>query len=145
MIRSAGIARLAATGAATAMLWLSPAAAGEQSMPGATVEGVVAIQTPQSFGGGCGARLRCGGQIADACFGVDTLRNAGQIYAVRQLPPVRPSVENRRNGFRVGSSDVSLVFESECRPRAIHLDLLKPKVELQMKYAEMERLAGGSL
>ena len=38
-----GITRLAAVGATTAMLWLSPAAAGDQPVPGATVESVVAI------------------------------------------------------------------------------------------------------
>jgi len=38
-----------------------------------------------------------------------------------------------------------VVFESERRLRTVQLDLLKLKVELQAKYAEMERLAGGSL
>jgi outer membrane protein TolC len=90
-------------------------------------------------------RLRIYGQIADAWFGVDALRNVVQIYASRQLPPARSSVDNARNGFQAGSSDISLVFESERRLRAVQLDLLKLKVELQTKYAEMERLAGGSL
>jgi outer membrane protein, heavy metal efflux system len=90
-------------------------------------------------------RLRIDGQIADAWFGVDALRKVVQIYASRQLPPARSSVDNARNGFRAGSSDISLVFESEQRLRAVQLDLLKLKVELQAKYAEMERLAGGSL
>jgi len=43
VIRSVGITRLAAIGATTALLWLSPAAAGDQAVPGATVESVVAI------------------------------------------------------------------------------------------------------
>src|SRR6202166_3968593 len=90
-------------------------------------------------------RLRIDGQIADAWFGVDALRKVVQIYASRQLPPAPSSVDNARNGFRAGSSDISLVFESERRLRAVQLDLLKLKVELQTKYAEMERLAGGSL
>jgi hypothetical protein len=34
---------LAAIGATTALLWLSPAEAGDRSLPGATVESVVAI------------------------------------------------------------------------------------------------------
>lgn len=76
MIRSVGITRLAAIGATTAVLWLSPAAAGDQTMPGATVESVVAV---------------------------------------------------------------------ERRLRAVQLDLSKLKVELRTRYAEMERLAGGSL
>jgi outer membrane protein, heavy metal efflux system len=90
-------------------------------------------------------RLRIDGQIAEAWFSVDALRKVIQIYASRQLPPSRSSVENARNGFQAGSSDLSTVFESERRLRTVQLDLLKLKVELQAKYAEMERLAGGSL
>lgn len=90
-------------------------------------------------------RLRIDGQIADAWFAVDALRKVVQIYTSRQLPPARSSVDNARNGFQAGSSDIALVFESERRLRAVQLDLLKLKVELQAKHAEMERLAGGSL
>jgi outer membrane protein TolC len=90
-------------------------------------------------------RLRIDGQIADAWFGVDALRKVVQIYATRQLPPARSSVDNARNGFQAGTSDLASVFESERRLRAVQLDLLKLKVELQTKYAEIERLAGGSL
>jgi outer membrane protein TolC len=90
-------------------------------------------------------RLRIDGQIADAWFGVDALRKVVQIYTTRQLPPARSSVDNARNGFQAGTSDLSSVFESERRLRAVQLDLLKLKVELQTKYADMERLAGGSL
>jgi hypothetical protein len=43
VIRSAGITRLAAIGATTAVLWLSPAKAADQPLPGATVESVIAI------------------------------------------------------------------------------------------------------
>ncbi|MGH6712087.1 MAG: TolC family protein [Bradyrhizobium sp.] len=90
-------------------------------------------------------RLRIDGQIADAWFSVDALRKVVQIYVSRQLPPARSSVDNARNGFQAGSSDLSSVFESERRLRTVQLDLLRLKVELQTKYAEMERLAGGSL
>lgn len=90
-------------------------------------------------------RLRIDGQIADAWFAVDALRKVVQIYTSRQLPPARSSVDNARNGLQAGSSDIALVFESERRLRTVQLDLLKLKVELQAKYAEMERLAGGSL
>ena len=90
-------------------------------------------------------RLRIDGQIADAWFSVDALRKVVQIYTSRQLPPARSSVDNARNGFQAGTSDLSSVFESERRLRAVQLDLLKLRVELQTKYAEMERLAGGSL
>jgi outer membrane protein, heavy metal efflux system len=90
-------------------------------------------------------RLRIDGQIADAWFGVDALRKVVKIYESRQLPPARSSVDNARNGFQAGTSDLASVFESERRLRAVQLDLLKLKVELQTKYAEMERVAGGSL
>jgi outer membrane protein TolC len=90
-------------------------------------------------------RLRIDGQVADAWFAVDALRKVVQIYATRQLPPARSSVENARNAFQAGSSDIALLFEAERRLRSVQLDLLKLKVELQTKFAEMERLAGGSL
>ena len=90
-------------------------------------------------------RLRVDGDIADAWFGFDALRKVVQIYVSRQLPPSRSSVDNARNGFQAGSSDLATVFESERRLRTVQLELLKLKVELQTKYAEMERLAGGSL
>ncbi len=90
-------------------------------------------------------RLRVDGQVADAWFGVDALRKVVQIYASRQLPAARASVDTARNGFQAGTTDLFFVFEAERRLRAVQLDLLKLKVELQTKYAEMERLAGGSL
>lgn len=90
-------------------------------------------------------RLRIDGQIADSWFSVEALRKVVQIYATRLLPPARSSVDNARNGFQAGSTDLSAVFESERRLRSVQLDLLKLKVELQTKYADMERLAGGSI
>jgi len=90
-------------------------------------------------------RLRIDGQIADAWFGVEALRKVVQIYASRQVPAARASLDTARNGFQAGSTDLFFVFEAERRLRTVQLDLLKLKVELQTKYAEMERLAGGSL
>ena len=43
MTRVGGIVCWAALGATTVLLWLSPAAAGDQTLPGATVESVVAV------------------------------------------------------------------------------------------------------
>ena len=99
MIRSVGIMRLAAIGATTAVLWLSPAAAGDQTLPGATAESVVAIAK------------RLNPTVAAASLDFDA--------AVH----------------KIGTAGVL----------ADPVDLLKLKVELQTKYAEMERLAGGSL
>lgn len=90
-------------------------------------------------------RLRVDGQVADAWFSVDALRKVVQIYTSRQLPPARSSVDNARNGFQAGATDLFFVFEAERRLRAVQLDLLKLKVELQTKYAELERLSGGAL
>ncbi len=92
-----------------------------------------------------GFRLQIDSEVAAAWFGVDAPHAVVQIYASRQLLPARSSVDNARNGFQVDSSDISSVFESERRLRAVQLDLLNPKVELQTKCAGMERLAGGSL
>ncbi len=90
-------------------------------------------------------RLRIDGQVADAWFSVDALRKVVQIYASRQVPAARASLDTARNGFQAGTTDLFFVFEAERRLRTVQLDLLKLKVELQMKFAEMERLAGGSL
>jgi HlyD family secretion protein/outer membrane efflux protein len=84
-------------------------------------------------------RLRIDGQIADTWFGVDALRKVVQIYILHQLPPAGSSVDNARSGFQSGSTDLFFVLEAERRLRAVQLDLLKLKVELQTKYAEIER------
>lgn len=90
-------------------------------------------------------RLRIDGQVADAWFGVEALRKVVQIYASRQIPAARTSVDTARSGFQAGTTDLFFVFEAERRLRTVQLDLLRLKVELQTKYAEMERVAGGSL
>ncbi len=90
-------------------------------------------------------RLRIDGQVADAWYAVDALRKVVQIYASRQIPAARTSLDTARNGFQAGTTDLFFVFEAERRLRAVQIDLLKLKVELQTKSAEMERLAGGSL
>lgn len=54
-------------------------------------------------------RLRIDGQIAEAWFCVDALRKVVQIYESRQLPPARSSVDNARNAFLAGSTDLFFV------------------------------------
>ena len=90
-------------------------------------------------------RIQIDGEVADAWYGFDALRKTVQIYSARQLPAARASVDNARDGFQAGTTDLSVVFEAERRLRTVQLDLLKLKVELQTKYAVLERLAGGSL
>lgn len=133
MIRPIGIANVAALGAITAALWLSPAAAADQGPPGATVGSVVAITK------------RFNPTVADAWFGVDALRKVVQIHVSRQLPLARSSVDSARNGFQAGSKDLFFVFEAERRLSAVRPDPPNLKVELQAKYAALERLAGGVL
>lgn len=133
MTRSIGIANVAALGAITAVLWLSPASAGDQSLPGAKVESVVVIAK------------RLNPTVVDVWFGVDALRKVVQIYVSRQLPPARSSVDNARNGFQAGSTDLFFGFEAKRRLSAVQFDRPKLKVELQAKYAELGRLAGGAL
>jgi cobalt-zinc-cadmium efflux system outer membrane protein len=90
-------------------------------------------------------RLRIEGDIADVWFGLDAVQKAIRIYEQRQLPPARLSVETARAGFQAGTTDLAVVLETERRLRTFQLELLKLKVEQQAKYAELERLAGGSL
>lgn len=90
-------------------------------------------------------RIRLDGDVADAWFGFDAVRKAIRIYERRQLPPARLSVETARTGFAAGTTDLSAVLEAERRLRLVQLELLKLEVERQAKYAELERLAGGSL
>lgn len=90
-------------------------------------------------------RIRLDGDVAEAWFGLEAVRKAIRIYERRQLPPARLSVETARTGFQAGTTDLAAVFEAEKRLRAVELELLALEVEEQGKYAELERLAGGSL
>jgi cobalt-zinc-cadmium efflux system outer membrane protein len=133
VIRLDGIANVAVLGAITAVLWLSPATAADQGPPGATDEHVIVI-------------AEClNPTVADAWFSVDALCKVVQLYVSRQLSPACSSVDDARNGFQTGSTDPLVVFEAERRLNAVQLDLPKLKVELQAKYAKLERLADGSL
>lgn len=90
-------------------------------------------------------RLRLEGDVAEAWFGLEAVRRAIRIFEQRQIPPARLSVEAARSGFQAGTTELSAVFEAERRLRTIELEILKLKVEEQARYAELERLAGGSL
>jgi hypothetical protein len=128
------------------MLWLSPAMAGDQTLPGATVESVVAIAKRLNLTFGAPAldfdaavhKLGTAGVLADPSLVLEA-------WDVNSLGEGQRRFDNARNGFQPGSTDLFFVFEAERRLRAVQLDLSKLKVELQTKYAEMERLAGGSL
>ncbi|KPH77819.1 MULTISPECIES: TolC family protein [Bosea] len=91
------------------------------------------------------ARLRLDGDVAAIWFGLEAARKAIRTLDARQLPPARESVAVARNGFSAGSTDLALVLEAERRLLTIHLELLKLKVEEQTRYAELERMAGGTL
>jgi hypothetical protein len=71
--------------------------------------------------------------------GITQFAAIGATTAVLCLSPAG----DVRNGFQAGSTDLSFVLEAERRLRVVQLDILKLKVVLQTKYAEMEHLAGG--
>ncbi len=90
-------------------------------------------------------RLRLDGEVAEAWFRLEAIRKAVRIFEQRQLPPARLSVETAQKGFDAGTTDLATLLETERRLRAIELELLALRVEEQGRYAELERLAGGSL
>lgn len=90
-------------------------------------------------------RIRVDGEVAEAWYRLEATRKALGIFEQRQLPPARLSVETARQGFEAGTTDLATLLESERRLRTIELELLALRVEEQSKYAELERLAGGSL
>lgn len=89
--------------------------------------------------------IRIDGEVAEAWFRLEAIRKALKIFEQRQLPPARLSVETARQGFDAGTTDLPTLLESERRLRAVELELLALRVEEQSKYADLERLAGGSL
>ncbi|WP_442756188.1 TolC family protein [Methylocystis sp. JAN1] len=90
-------------------------------------------------------RIRLDGEVAEAWFRLEAVRKALKIFEQRQLPPARLSVETAQKGFEAGTTDLAALLESERRLRAVELELLALKSEEQSKYADLERLAGGSL
>jgi outer membrane protein, heavy metal efflux system len=90
-------------------------------------------------------RLKLDGEVAEAWFGLESVRKVIRVYEQRQLPPARLSVETARTGFQAGTTDLAALFEAERRLRAVEIELLKLRVEEQTKYAELERLVGGFL
>jgi outer membrane protein TolC len=90
-------------------------------------------------------RIRLDGEVAEAWFGLEAVRKAIRIVEQRQLFPARLSMETARSGFEAGTADLATALETERRLRATELEILKLKVEEQARYAELERLAGGSL
>jgi cobalt-zinc-cadmium efflux system outer membrane protein len=90
-------------------------------------------------------RIRLDGEVAEAWFRLEAIRKALRIFEQRQLPPARLSVETAQKGFDAGTTDLATLLEAERRLLAVELELLAVKAEEQSKYADLERLAGGSL
>jgi outer membrane protein TolC len=90
-------------------------------------------------------RIRIDGEVAEAWFRLEAIRKALKIFEQRQLPTARLSVETAQKGFDAGTTDLPTLLESERRLRAVELELLALRAEEQSKYADLERLAGGSL
>ncbi len=130
MTRAGQVIYLAAIGTTTALLWLSPTMAAEQSLPGATAESVVAL-----------AR-RLNSTLVAAALDFDAAVNKNGTAGVLADPTL---VLEGWDVNRQGVAQRRVGIEQERRLRTVQLKLLKLKVEMQVKYAEMERLAGGSL
>jgi cobalt-zinc-cadmium efflux system outer membrane protein len=90
-------------------------------------------------------RIRLDGEVAEAWFRLEAVRKAIRIFEQRQLPSAKLSIETARSGFDAGTTSLAALLESERRLRAIELELLGLKIEEQSRYADLERLAGGSL
>ncbi|GLI95132.1 TolC family protein [Methylocystis echinoides] len=90
-------------------------------------------------------RIRLDGEVAEAWFRLEAIRKALKIFEHRQLPPARLSVETAQKGFDAGAADLATLLETERRLRAVELELLALRVEEQSRFADLERLAGGSL
>ncbi len=102
------------------MLWSPPAAEGDRIELRSTAENVIAF-----------ARL-LNPAVAAASLDFDA--------AVHKI-----GTEVMADPTLILEACPSSVFQSERRYRAVQPDPLKLKVELRSKYAELERLAGGSL
>jgi len=90
-------------------------------------------------------RIRLDGDVAEAWFALEAVRKAIRIFERRQLPPARLLVETARAGFEAGTTDLAALLDTERRLRSAELELLALRVEEQSRYAELERLAGGTL
>ncbi|MFZ3181367.1 MAG: TolC family protein [Methylocystis silviterrae] len=90
-------------------------------------------------------RIRLDGEVAEAWFRLEAVRKAIGIFEQRQLPPAKLSIDTARSGFDAGTTSLAALLDSERRLRAIELELLGLKIEEQSRYADLERLAGGSL
>ena len=89
--------------------------------------------------------IRIDGEVAEAWFRLEAIRKALRSSSSASCRRPRLSVETARQGFDAGTTDLATLLESERRLRAVELELLALRVEEQSKYADLERLAGGSL
>ncbi|MGJ0395047.1 MAG: hypothetical protein ACR65U_02295 [Methylocystis sp.] len=90
-------------------------------------------------------RIRLDGDAVEAWFALEAVLKEIRIVEQGQLNPARPSVEMARSVFAAGTADSATSLEAERRLRAIEVEILKLKVKEQVRYAELEHLAGGSL
>ncbi|RNJ48222.1 TolC family protein [Methylocystis hirsuta] len=90
-------------------------------------------------------RIRLDSDVAEAWLGLGAVRKTIRIVEQRQVPPACLSVETAASSFQTGTTDLAAVLNAECQLRAVKFELLKLKVDVQARYAELERLAGGSL
>jgi cobalt-zinc-cadmium efflux system outer membrane protein len=90
-------------------------------------------------------RTRFDGDVAVAWLGLEAVCKTIRIVEQRQVPSACLSVETAASGFQAGTTEIDAVIDAECRLPAVKFELLKLKVDEQARYAELERLARGSL
>lgn len=90
-------------------------------------------------------RIRLDGEVAETWYRLESIRKALKIYEERQLQSSKLSVETARKGYEAGTVDLPTLLEAERRQRAVELDIIAIKIDEQTRYADLERLAGGSL
>ena len=89
------------------------------------------------------ARVR--GDVADAYYALQGLRQVGTLLKNVQLPQTRLALQGALRGYEQGRATLNTVLDTEQRVFETMLRLLAVEVEQQVRLADIERLIGGDL
>lgn len=89
------------------------------------------------------ARVR--GDLADAYYALQGLRQVGTLLKNVQLPETRLALQGALRGYEQGRTTLNTVLDTEQRLFETMLRLLAVEVEQQVRLADIERLIGGDL
>lgn len=89
------------------------------------------------------ARVR--GDVADAYYALQGLRQVGTLLKNVQLPETRLALQGALRGYEQGRATLNTVLDTEQRVFETMLRLLAVEVEQQVRLADIERLIGGDL